>query len=232
MKRSFLAGLLACSALWGAMPALADEGDWMVRGRVIGVLPDESAALSVGGAKLPGSVDIGDQYVPELDITYFFTKNIAAELILGVTPHDVKATGVTVPGVLDAATVDLGDVWLLPPTLTLQYHFDTGGAFKPYVGAGVNATFFFNEDEGPVADGIEYDPTIGFALQAGFDYDLDGEPGGWAFNADVKKVWIEPEVTVDLTSALGPSLGAETVKVNADVEINPVIVGLGLGYRF
>ncbi|MEE2877798.1 MAG: OmpW family outer membrane protein [Pseudomonadota bacterium] len=232
MKRSFLAGLLACSALWGAMPALADEGDWMVRGRVIGVLPDESAALSVGGTNLPGSVDIGDQYVPELDITYFFTKNIAAELILGVTPHDVKATGVTVPGVLDAATVDLGDVWLLPPTLTLQYHFDTGGAFKPYVGAGVNATFFFNEDEGPVADGIEYDPTIGFALQAGFDYDLDGEPGGWAFNADVKKVWIEPEVTVDLTSALGPSLGAETVKVNADVEINPVIVGLGLGYRF
>ena len=232
MKRSFLAGLLACSALWGAMPALADEGDWMVRGRVIGVLPDESAALSVGGTNLPGSIDIGDQYVPELDITYFFTKNIAAELILGVTPHDVKATGVTVPGVLDAATVNLGDVWLLPPTLTLQYHFDTGGAFKPYVGAGVNATFFFNEDEGPVADGIEYDPTIGFALQAGFDYDLDGEPGGWAFNADVKKVWIEPEVTVDLTSALGPSLGAETVKVNADVEINPVIVGLGLGYRF
>ncbi|MEQ8557219.1 MAG: OmpW family outer membrane protein [Henriciella sp.] len=232
MKRSLLAGLMAASALMGAGHAMAEPGDWMVRGRVIGVLPDEGANLSVGGTALPGSVDIGDQYVPELDITYFFTDNIAAELILGVTPHDVKATAVTVPGVLDGATVDLGDVWLLPPTLTLQYHFDTGSAFKPYVGAGVNATFFFNEDEGAVADSIEYDPTVGFALQAGFDYDLDGQEGGWAFNADVKKVWIEPDVTVDLSSALGPSLGVEKVKVNADVEINPVIVGLGLGYRF
>ncbi|MGB3626312.1 MAG: OmpW family outer membrane protein, partial [Henriciella sp.] len=113
MKRVFLAGLLATSALFGAAgAAVAEEGDspWMVRGRVIGVLPDEAASLSVGGTALPGTVDISDQYVPELDITYFFTKNIAAELILGVTPHDVKATGVTVPGVLTDATVDLGDV--------------------------------------------------------------------------------------------------------------------------
>ncbi|HBT36893.1 MAG TPA: OmpW family protein, partial [Hyphomonas sp.] len=56
----------------------------MVRGRVIGVLPDESGDLSVAGSRLAGDVDISDQYVPELDITYFFTKNIAAELILGV----------------------------------------------------------------------------------------------------------------------------------------------------
>lgn len=232
MKRSVLAGLIGMFSLWGAMPAMADQGDWMVRGRLINVMPDEAATLKAGGATLPGSVDISDQVVPELDITYFITKNIAAELILGVTPHDVKATGVTVPGVLDGATVDLGDVWLLPPTLTLQYHFDTGTAFKPYVGAGVNATFFFNEDEGDVADGIDYDPTVGFALQAGFDYDFDGEPGGWGFNADVKKIWIEPDVTVDLTSALGPSLGAEEVLVNADVEINPVVIGLGVGYTF
>lgn len=232
MKRSFLAVLAGATALACAAPAFAEPGDWMVRGRVIGVLPDEGAALSVAGGRLPGSVDINDQYVPELDITYFFTDNIAAELILGVTPHDVTATGVTVPGVLNSASIDLGDVWLLPPTLTLQYHFDTGGAFKPYVGAGVNATLFFDEEAGPVADGIDYDPSFGFALQAGFDYDLDGVPGGWAFNADVKKVWIEPDVTVDFSSALGPALGASSVKVDADVEINPLIVGLGFGYRF
>lgn len=234
MKRVLMAGLLAASALFGAAgTAVAEDGEspWMVRGRVLGVMPDESASLSVGGTGLQGTVDIGDQYVPELDITYFFTKNIAAELILAVTPHDVKATGVTVPGVITGATVDLGDVWLLPPTLTLQYHFDTGGSFKPYVGAGVNATFFFNEDEGPVADAIEYDPTVGFALQAGFDYDLDGVPGGWALNADVKKIWIEPDVTVNLTSALGPAVGGP-VRVKAETEINPVVIGLGLGYRF
>ena len=224
MKSLICSALMVSSALIGAA-AHADDNPWMVRGRVLGVLPDASADLSVGSAALAGNVEIGDQYVPELDITYFFTKNIAAELILAVTPHDVKAVGVTVPGALDNATVDLGDVWLLPPTLTLQYHFDTGTQFKPYVGAGVNATFFFDEDQGAVADGIDYDPSFGGALQIGVDYDLDGEPGGWLLNADIKKVWINTDVTVDFTTALGAT-------VDADVDINPTVVGIGFGYKF
>lgn len=201
------------------------DSPWMIRGRVIAVTPDEGGDLSVGGAALAGDVAIEDQYVPELDITYFFNKNWAAELILAVTPHDVEATNVTVPEALDNATVDLGDVWLLPPTLTLQYHFDTGTQFKPYLGAGVNATFFFNEDEGSVADGISYDPSFGPAIQAGFDYDFDGVPGGWAFNADVKKIWINTDVEVDFTSALGAT-------VDAEVDIDPVVFGVGLAYKF
>lgn len=224
-KQMFMAGVMASTLAAGhAGMANAEEGDWMVRGRVLGVLPDESGTLKVGGTTIPGDVDIGDQYVPELDITYFFNDNFAVELILAVTPHDVKATGVTV-GPLTDATIDLGDVWLLPPTLTAQYHFNTDSKFKPYVGAGVNATFFFDEDEGPVADGISYDESFGFALQAGVDVDLDGTPGGWAFNADVKKIWIQTDVTVDFTTALGAS-------VNAEVDIDPVVVGVGLGYRF
>ena len=224
MKSLFCSLLITSSALVGAA-AYADENPWMVRGRVLGVLPDESASLTVGGAALAGDVDIGDQYVPELDITYFFNKNLAVELILAVTPHDVDAVNVTVPGALSNATVDLGDVWLLPPTLTLQYHFDTGTQFKPYIGAGINATFFFNEDQGSVADSIDYDPSFGGAVQVGVDYDLDGEPGGWALNADVKKIWINSDVTVDFTTALGAT-------VNADVDINPTVVGIGLGYKF
>ena len=229
MKTLFLSALMAGSSFAGlaTVAHAEDDNPWMVRGRVIAVLPDEGANLTVANAALPGGVDIGDQYVPELDITYFFNDNIAAELILGVTPHDVKATNVTVAGVLDDATIDLGDVWLLPPTLTLQYHFDTGSAFKPYVGAGVNATFFFNEDKGPTADSIDYDNSFGPALQVGFDYDLDGVPGGWAFNADIKKIWINSDVTIDFSSALGAG-----TTVNADVDIDPLVVGLGLGYKF
>lgn len=233
MKRTFLSGLLLAGfTLPLAAPAFADDNPWMVRARVIGVLPDEGADLSAGGTGLPGSVDINDQYVPELDITYFFTDTIAAELILGVTPHDVTATAVQVGDAFGPANVDLGDVWLLPPTLTLQYHFVNDSNFKPYIGAGVNATFFFDEDQGPIADSIEYDTSVGLALQAGFDYDFDGAPGGWAFNADVKKVWINPDVTIDLTSALGETLGAESVIVDAEVDINPLIVGLGFGYKY
>jgi outer membrane protein len=68
-------------------------------------------------------------------------------------------------------------------------------------------------------------PSFGPALQAGFDYDLDGKEGGWAINADIKKIWINTDVTVDFTTALGAS-------VNADVDINPLVVGVGLGYKY
>lgn len=226
MKKILLAAMV-CGVAWtgAAATASAEDNPWMVRVRALAVQPDESATLSVGGTHLQGDASIGDQYVPELDISYFFTDHIAAELILAVTPHDVSAVNVTVPGALTNATVDLGDVWLLPPTLTLQYHFDTGTAFKPYVGAGVNATFFFNEDEGAVADGISYDPSFGPALQAGFDYDLDGKAGGWAFNADIKKIWINSDVTVDFTTALAAT-------VNADVDIDPLVIGVGLAYKY
>ncbi len=226
MKRTLFA---AFAGIVGALslpaPALAQDSPWMVRGRVIGVLPDAGGDLSVGETELMGDVDIDDQVVPELDITYFFTDNIAAELILAVTPHDVSATGVTVPGALDNADIDLGDVWLLPPTLTLQYHFNNRTRFTPYIGAGINVTFFFAADEGPVADDIDYDPAVAFALQGGFDFDFDGKPGGWAFNADVKKIFLNKDVEVDFTTALG-------AVVDADVAIEPLIVGVGLGYRF
>ena len=223
MQTLLLAALIARPSFpRTAGTAYPDENPWMIRGRVIGGLPSESAGLSVAGAALGGSVKISDEYVPELDISYFFTKNIAAELILATTQHDVTATNVAA---VAGADVKIGDVWVLPPTLTLQYHFTDMGKFKPYVGAGINATLFYSEDEGAVADNIDYDSSIGPALQVGFDYDLDGTPGGWAFNADVKKIWINSDVTVDFTTALGAT-------VKADVDINPLVVGLGFGYKF
>ncbi len=227
MTRTFQA-LAAATILFGLNVDVAfaeTDNPWMVRGRILHVVPDESGDLSVGGTALVGDVDIETSVVPELDISYFLNDNIAFELILAVTPHDVETAGLVVPGVGELGTVDLGDVWLLPPTLTAQYHFTQFGQFKPYVGAGINYTLFFDEDAGSVADGIDYDPSFGGALQIGFDYDLDGEEGGWAFNVDAKKVWINTDVTVDLTTALGAT-------VQADVDINPLILGAGLGYKF
>ncbi len=230
ISKSFVAASLMCI---GAGTAVAEaDNPWMVRVRALNVIPDEAANLSVGGTELVGDVDINTSIVPELDISYFLNDNIAFELILGVTPHDVDTKGLVVPVVGELGSVDLGDVWLLPPTLTAQYHFTQLGSFKPYVGAGINYTLFFNEDEGSVADSIDYDPSFGPALQAGFDYDLDGEKGGWAVNVDVKKIWMNTDVKVDLTTALGAALGAESVIVDADVDIDPVILGVGMGYKF
>ena len=121
------------------------ENPWMVRLRGLYVTPDESGTTSING-----DVEIDAGVVPELDISYFLTENFALELILAVTPHDVAVAGSAV------GDIDLGDVWLLPPTITAQYHFNPRGDFRPYIGAGINYTVFFGEDEGLTADAIDY----------------------------------------------------------------------------
>ena len=142
MRKRILVAAIAVMGLINlavAQDAPADNsGKWQFRLRGIVVSPDESADIEDIG----GDVDISTSIVPEFDITYFFDDNWSMELILGTTKHDVKAVETAV------GEIDLGHVWLLPPTLTGQYHF-TGGNFVPYVGAGVNLTLFYGVDEGP-----------------------------------------------------------------------------------
>lgn len=199
-----------------AMPAQAEKaaGDLLVRGRAIYVVPDESSHLKLGNTAITGEASVDNSFVPELDFSYFFTDNVAAELILGTTHHHVKAKGSPL-----GASVDLGDVWLLPPTLTLQYHFNPKGKISPYVGAGINYTIFYGDDPG-AAKGIDYDNKFGVALQAGVDYALTDK---WSFNVDVKKIWLKTDVTVD---------AGLTSNVYANTKLNPWIFGVGLGYRF
>ncbi|GAB4158334.1 MAG: OmpW family protein [Winogradskyella sp.] len=188
-----------------------DYNKWQVRLRLISIVPNESADIEAIG----GDVDISTAFVPELDFTYFFSKNWAAELILGTARHNVEAVETA------AGDIDLGHVWLLPPTLTLQYHFYSGD-FKPYLGAGVNYTIFYGVDEGPIADNVDYDSSFGLAFQGGIDYNLNDK---WFLNLDAKYIFINTDATVDATSALGATVGA-------DVDINPLVIGLGVGMKF
>ena len=224
IRLSLAAMLLAGTALTGAhaadlpstkapplAPVLSAWSPWMIRGRALFVMPQEDASLRLGGAPvLGGKVDISNSVVPELDITYFFTKNIAAELILGVTPHNVKGAG-------SLAGARIGSAWLLPPTLMLQYHFTDLGAFKPYLGVGVNYTVFFNEKAKGGFTDFDLKDSFGFALQAGFDYMIDEH---WGFNFDVKKIFLEPKVKVNNGLVAGK------------VKIDPWLIGAGVTYRF
>ncbi|PKP78540.1 MAG: OmpW family protein [Alphaproteobacteria bacterium HGW-Alphaproteobacteria-3] len=191
-----------------AAPAQAEfqgksAGDFMVRLRAIGVLPDESASTSIGG-----DVNVSNDWVPEIDFTYFVTDNIALELIAATTNHDVSHT----------AGIDLGEVNLLPPTLTLQYHFMPKERLSPYIGAGLNYTFFYDEDApGGAVTSINYDNNIGYALQAGVDYAV---ADNWYLNLDVKKIFLSTDVSING--------GA----ITADVDLDPWVVGFGVGYRF
>jgi outer membrane protein len=174
---------------------------WQVRFRGLFVSPFESD-------NLPGAeVDVSATATPEVDFTYFFTKNIAAELILATTYHEV-----------DLGSTSLGGVWLLPPTLTLQYHFPME-QWKPYVGAGVNYTIFYEESNGDIAD-MDYDDSFGFAFQLGVDYFLNDK---WFLNLDVKQLILSTDVDAQVNL---------TTSVPVEVDLNPIIIGFGVGFRF
>ena len=186
------------------------QGDLMVRLRGIAVVSDDSATISPIG----GDSDIGNEYTGELDFTYFWTPNIGTELILATNKHSVMAKGTSI------GDVDLGHVWLLPPTLTMQYHFAPRQQISPYVGAGINYTFFYNVNDGPVVSDVNYDNSFGWALQAGVDIEIRDNI---YVNLDVKRLWLNTDVDID---------AGELGMVNADVDIDPWIFGVGFGTTF
>ena len=188
---------------------VATQSPWQVRLRALGVVTRDNG--SVDG--IPGSgLSYSDTMVPEADISYFFTDNISAELILGTTYANVHGEGSI------AGLGDIGKTWLLPPTLTLQYHFTDFGAFQPYLGAGVNYTVFYNQS-GKSADSLDVKNTFGVALQAGFDYMFDEH---WGANLDVKKIFLCP----DFDATVG---GAD---VSGKAKLDPWLIGAGVTYRF
>ena len=191
-------------ALVAAVPNLATAQDsyWQFRLRGIAVVPDESATVDGDDAML----DVDNAVVPELDISYVFSPNVSAELVLATAKHDVT--------VVDG-TVDLGSIWLLPPTVLLQYRFAPEAQVRPYLGAGINMTIFYNEDVGADISSIDYDTAIGFAVQGGVDIPL-GE-GNWFLNIDAKKIFLSTDVSVD---------GGD---IMADVTIDPWVIGAGFG---
>ena len=204
MKKTLLAVAALCAMTSGAAMAQQQDGKWQVRVRAVNVDFNNGGAAHAHAA----NVNVKDKTIPELDITYFFTPNIAAELIL------------TYPQKLDvrAGTAKVGTLKALPPTLTAQYHFTNLGAFKPYVGAGINYTRFSSvKDNG--AAGAAWDvksSSWGGALQVGFDYALDKN---WSLNFDVKKVYMDTDVRVG-----GATIGK--------LKLDPLLVGVGVGYRF
>ncbi|OIQ86472.1 outer membrane protein W precursor [mine drainage metagenome] len=214
MKKIALAALIA-AAITPSL-ALAEAGDFVVRLRAVDVAPDESSKLGsyLGGANAGTKLEVNSNVIPEIDFSYYITKNIAAELILATgTRHDVKIGGT---GTL--AGTSLGSVNLLPPTLTLQWHFLPDQTFDPYVGAGLNYTLGMDRSLTLTNPGdIKIDRNMfGPVLQAGFDVNLKD---GWLINADVKKVWMNTQVKLN---------GAQI----DSLDIDPWIIGVGFGKKF
>lgn len=214
------ASLLLVPALLAASIAQAHQaGDIIVRAGAVTVDPrEDSGAVELAGAALPGTgATLDSDTQLGLNFAYMLTDKVGVEL-LAATPfsHDVGVTGV-----IDK----LGSIKHLPPTVSLVYYpLDNGSAFQPYVGAGVNFTWFFDEElssaaKGAGFDGFSLENSWGLAAQVGADYMLNDN---WMINAQVRYIDIE---TTGKTS-----LGGAPVKV--DVDVDPWVYMVGLGYKF
>ncbi|MGV0961771.1 MAG: OmpW/AlkL family protein [Limnohabitans sp.] len=202
MKKQWIviAALATCGV--GAVQAQQAQGPWMVRARAVHLDMANKDSTGLG-------LTVDNKTIPEVDVSYFFTPNIAAELILTVPQKQTVSSNGT----------SIGTFKHLPPTLLLQYHFTGLKGYKPYVGAGINYTDIskVNLSAGAPLDPVTLDShSWGGALQAGVDIALDKN---WSINFDVKKVYIKSDVY-----SIGTSAGT--------LKLDPVLVGVGLGYRF
>lgn len=197
MKKFAIAAILASLSAG----AFAAQGDIIARLRITDVNPQ----TSVNDTLQALNVDVKNDTIPELDFTYMLTNNIGAELILGTSKHDITAGG-----------AKIGSVKVLPPTLTLQYHFNPEGQFRPYAGAGINYTRFYGfKDDSGLGLSIKKN-SFGPALQVGIDMPLTKDV---FLNLDMKKLWIKTKVQ---------SNGADV----GTLDINPLVTSVGIGMKF
>jgi len=222
MRKSLLALSILATALAAPLAQAYQAGDIILRAGAATVDPHEdSSALKLNGATLGGQATVDSDTQLGLTGTFMLTDNLGIGL-LAATPfqHQVGVKGL---GALDGK---LADIKHLPPTLSLQYFpLAASSRLQPYVGAGLNYTTFFDEDltsqrESQGFSNLELDDSWGLALEAGVDFMLTDN---LLVNATVWYLDIDTTATADLA-------GAGQVKV--DVDIDPWVYMVGLGYKF
>lgn len=213
MKLKMLAATMAVAV--AASPALAQDvrgkrgGDIVLGAGVIAVFPSNGGNTTIGGTP-----HASNTATPQLDLTYFLSPNFAVNVIAATTRHDVSVRGL--PG---GGAVDLGRVWLLPPTVTLQYHAMPTSRLSPYVGLGVNYTVAYSEggSRSPGITDVDVRNAWGFGVNVGVDYEVTPN---WLVNLDVKRLWLQPDVRVNGGAVRG------------EAELDPWIIGASVRYRF
>ena len=198
--------LIAAAALACAAAAPAYAGDFMVRARVLQL--DPANQNTADAVITTDSVSVNTKYIWEIDASYFVTPNVAFELI-ATTPQKQTVTS--------SQLGKLGTLRHLPPTLTAQYHFaPTNPTVRPYVGFGVNYTHFSSVNLNEAAP-LDIDRhSWGTAVQLGADFPINDK---LSLNVDFKKIDIRTRVYLN-----GQQLGT--------VKVDPVLFGIGIGYRF
>lgn len=213
--KSLVSAAAVAATIFTTSSAVAlEQGDWLVRGRIINIGPNVSTS---------DEIDIDSAVTLDIDFTYMFNSNFGMEILLAIpATHDVNGTDSI------ASLGKIAEVTVLPPALIAQYYFNPQTNVRPYLGAGINYTFIYDEKTtdsltsfaGATSTGLDVDDTFGFLVQAGVDVDINKN---WFVNFDAKYFWINTDATVQVD-------GADALKISFDLD--PLVLGIGAGYRF
>ncbi len=220
------------SAMLVSTPLLAvEKGDILLDVRILDISPDiGDNQVMVAGAPFapPAGIDVDSANSLGIDITYMVTNNFGIELMLDTTStHDISGTG-------NLAGVDIGEATVLPPSLIAVWHFMPSNNIRPYLGAGINYTMFFNESTtsqftdtidavagpGVTSTGLSVDDAFGVVVQAGLNIDINKD---WYVTFDAKYIDLDTTATIQVN-------GLDTATV--DFDVNPLVLGVGVGTSF
>jgi outer membrane protein len=205
--KAILKSVFLVAIILSAGNALAlKKGDWIIKFGVAHVSPNDDSDTLTGAPTVGVGVESNTQLF--ITATYMYSKNVGIE-VLASTPfkHDLMGTG--------GLTSKVGTTRHLPPTVSLQYHFNPDSKVKPYIGAGINYTTFFSEKAIAPLTSLSLKDSWGLAAQVGVDVKMNN---GWYFNADARYINIETKATTNLGTV--------------NVDINPWVFSIGLGKRF
>ena len=207
MQKPLLTCALALALGAAAVPAFAQSaGDWTLGVGVHAVDPKSDNGRLAGGTL---DVNVDTDVKPTLTFEYFVRDNLGVEVIAAWPfEHDVSIAGL--------GTV--GSTKQLPPTVSLQYHFNSKGKVSPFLGAGVNYTAFFSEDTRGALEGqnLKLDDSWGLAAHAGIDFAVGQRS---AIRVDARWIDIDTDVTLD-----GTKIGT--------VNIDPIVYGAAYVMKF
>jgi outer membrane protein len=213
MSSRYLIPLAVAAALASPIAANADvapgqpKGDWLFRVGLSQVNPEKE------NLRLPDAFVVVDSDIsPTLNVSYFLTNHISTELLVAWPfTHGVDLRP------FSGGKTRVGQVDHLPPTLSVNWHFNPTGVIRPYIGAGVNYTMFSGEETRGALSGadLSLDDSIGAAGQVG----IDVGDGNWFVNGNVRYIQIESDAELN-----GADIGT--------IDINPWVYGVHVGYRF
>ena len=204
-----LASSPICHAQTANDPSGLTAGTFLLRGRLVGIFPDNSGStISVIG----GNIDVSNSITPEADLSYFLTDHLAIEGEAGITRNRLTAEDTAL------GRVDVGKIWGAPIVAVLQYHLLPRSRWNPYAGVGIAFLPYFGaQPAGGLVQELSVKSEVGAAFQAGVDLQMTGR---WYGNLDIKKLFVSSSAIVD------------DGEIEATSHISPIIVGLGIGYRF